>query len=188
MSTPSPADDGAPAWRRPLWLRAIRATEAVLTRTALGFAMLGIALMAGFTCYQVFMRFVIGQPSTWSEVLVRSILIWTVYLGAAAAFRDGAMIAAEVLIRAVPRAVGRAMQIFAGLLSAVFLAILVWTGIQMVGRTQAQTLAGLEIPIFWVYLALPIGGTLALLAVFVRTSELLEPGATIHETHLDSIA
>jgi len=188
LSATSPGPGGAPLWRRPGWLVALRATESVLTRTALGFAMLGIASMAGFTCYQVFMRFVVGQPSTWSEVLVRSIMIWTVYLGAAAAFREGAMIAAEVLVRAVPRALGRLLQIFAGLLSAVFLAILVWTGVQMVGRTQTQVLAGLEIPIFWVYLALPVGGTLALFAVFVRTSELLEPGATIHETDLDHLA
>jgi TRAP-type C4-dicarboxylate transport system permease small subunit len=179
---------GAPAWRRPAWLRAVRAVETALTRTALGLAMVGVALMAGFTCYQVFMRFIIGQPSTWSEVLVRSIMIWTVYLAAAAAFREGSMIAAEVVVRAVPRTLGKAMQIFAGLLSLVFLAILVRTGIDMVGRTQAQILSGLEIPIFWVYLALPIGGTLAMLAVLVRTSELLEPGATIHEAHLDTIA
>jgi TRAP-type C4-dicarboxylate transport system permease small subunit len=179
--------DGAPSWQRPAWLRAIRAVESALTRTALGFAMVGVALMAGFTCYQVFMRFIVGQPSTWSEVLVRSIMIWTVYLAAAAAFREGAMIAAEVVVRAVPRTLGKAMQIFAGLLSLVFLGILVWTGIDMVGRTRVQVLSGLEIPIFWVYLALPIGGALAMLAVFVRTSELLEPGATIHEAHLDTI-
>ena len=188
MSTTQPATGGAPDWRRPAWLRAIRSVEAVLTRTALAFAMLGVVLMAGFTCYQVFMRFIVGQPSTWSEVLVRSIMIWTVYLAAAAAFREGAMIAAEVLIRAVPRPLGKAMQIFAGFLSFVFLVILVWTGIDMVGRTQNQILSGLEIPIFWVYLALPIGATLSLLAVFVRTSELLEPGAGIHEAHLDTIA
>jgi TRAP-type C4-dicarboxylate transport system permease small subunit len=188
LTTNQPEAGGAPTWRRPAWLRAIRATEAALTGVALGFAMLGVALMAGFTCYQVFMRFIVGQPSTWSEVLVRSIMIWTVYLAAAAAFREGAMIAAEVVVRAVPRPVGRAMQIFAGLLSLVFLGILVWTGIDMVGRTQNQILSGLEIPIFWVYLALPIGGTLAMLAVLVRTSELLEPGATIHEAHLDAIA
>ncbi len=179
---------GASQWRRPAWLRAVRAVESALTRVALALAMLGVTLMAGFTCYQVFMRFVIGQPSTWSEVLVRSIMIWTVYLAAAAAFREGAMIAAEVLVRALPRALGKALQIFSGLLCLVFLAILVQTGIDMVGRTQAQILSGLEIPIFWVYLALPVGGSLAMLAVLVRTSELLEPGATIHEAHLDTIA
>jgi TRAP-type C4-dicarboxylate transport system permease small subunit len=70
-------------------------------------------------------------------------------------------------------------------LSIVFLGILVWTGIDMVGRTSMQRLAGLGIPISWVYLALPIGGVLATLAVLVRMSELLEPGADIHDSHAE---
>ncbi|TVQ36419.1 MAG: TRAP transporter small permease [Geminicoccaceae bacterium] len=175
-------------WQRPAWLRAIRAIETTLTRTALALAMVGVLLMAGFTCYQVFMRFVIGQPSTWSEVLVRSIMVWTVYLAAAAAFREGAVIAAEVVIRAVPRIVGKIMQITSGLLSLVFLYFLVTTSIDMVQRTSTQVLAGLEIPIAWIYLAMPVGGTLAALAVAVRTSELLEPGSGIHDPNADSIA
>ena len=181
------AAPGTP-WQRPAWLRAIRAVETALTRTALALAMVGVMLMAGFTCYQVFMRFVVGQPSTWSEVLVRSILIWTVYLAAAAAFREGSMIAAEILVRAVPRAIGKGLQIFSGVLTLIFLAILVRTSIDMVQRTSTQVLSGLEIPISWVYLAMPVGGTLAALAVLVRTSELLEPGAAIHDPNADSIA
>jgi TRAP-type C4-dicarboxylate transport system permease small subunit len=174
-----------PAWQRPPWLRAVRGVERVLTNAALWVAMVGLGLMSFFTCYQVVMRFIFDQPSTWSEVLVRSIMIWTVYLGAAAAFREGAVIAAEFLVRAVPRPLGKALQIVAGLLSIVFLVILVWTGIQMVGRTSTQVLAGLGISISWVYLALPIGGALATLAALVRTSELLEPGAGIHESHAE---
>ena len=115
MSDGSTAE-GAPSWRRPAWLRAIRLVESWLTRLALGVAMVGVALMAGFTCYQVVMRFIVGQPSVWSEVLVRSVMIWTVYLGSAAAFREGSVIAAEVLMRNVPVALGRALQIFAGAL------------------------------------------------------------------------
>jgi TRAP-type C4-dicarboxylate transport system permease small subunit len=172
-----------PPWRRPAWLRAVRAVERVLTSAALWVAMVGLALMAFFTCYQVVMRFIFDHPSTWSEVLVRSVMIWTVYLAAAAAFREGAVIAAEFLVRAVPRWLGKALQIFAGVLSLIFLVILVWTGMEMVGRTSTQRLAGLGIPISWIYLALPIGGALATLAVVVRTSELLEPGADIHESH-----
>jgi TRAP-type C4-dicarboxylate transport system permease small subunit len=180
---PGPEHGTPPAWQRPAWLRAVRRVEQGLTTAALWVAMVGLALMSVFTCYQVVMRFIFDQPSTWSEVLVRSIMIWTVYLGAAAAFREGAMIAAEFFVRAVPRPFGKALQIFAGVLSLAFLAILVWTGIDMVGRTSTQVLAGLGIPISWVYLALPIGGALGTLAVLVRTSELLEPGAGIHESH-----
>jgi TRAP-type C4-dicarboxylate transport system permease small subunit len=163
----------------------VRGVEQALTAAALAVAMVGLALMSFFTCYQVVMRFVFDQPSTWSEVLVRSIMIWTVYLAAAAAFREGAVIAAEILVRSVPVPLGKALQIFAGVASLVFLAILVWTGVEMVERTSSQRLAGLGVPISWVYLALPIGGALAMLAVLVRTSELLEPGAGIHDTHAE---
>lgn len=181
---PAETDPGTPpAWRRPAWLRAVRAVERALTTAALGVAMVGLALMAFFTCYQVVMRFVFDDPSTWSEVLVRSVMIWTVYLAAAASFREGAVIAAEILVRSIPRGLGKALQVFAGLASLVFLVILVWTGMDMVERTSTQRLAGLGIPIAWVYLALPIGGALAALAVLVRTSELLEPGAEIHDTY-----
>ena len=182
------ADTGSgtqPAWPRPAWLRAVCGIERALTTAALAIAMVGLGLMAFFTCYQVVMRFIFDQPSTWSEVLVRSIMIWTVYLGASAAFREGAVIAAEFLVRAVPRGLGKALQIFAGVLALIFLVILVRTGIDMVGRTSTQRLAGLGIPISWVYLALPIGGALATLAVVVRTGELLEPGADIHESHVE---
>ncbi len=183
--TADPGPGTPPAWQRPPWLRAVRGIERVLTTAALWVAIVGLALMSFFTCYQVVMRFIFDQPSTWSEVLVRSIMIWTVYLGAAAGFREGAVIAAEFLVRSVPRWLGKALQIFAGLLSLVFLVILVWTGIDMVGRTSSQVLAGLGIPISWVYLALPIGGALATFAVLVRTSELLEPGAGIHDNHAE---
>lgn len=181
--TASDESGAPPAWQRPAWLRALRGVESVLTTAALWVAMVGLALMAFFTCYQVVMRFIFNQPSTWSEVLVRSIMIWTVYLASAAAFREGAVIAAEVLVRSVPTWMGKALQIFAGVMALAFLGILVWTGIDMVERTSMQRLAGLEIRISWVYLALPIGGALAMLAVLVRTSELLEPGAGIHDSH-----
>ncbi len=187
--TTEAVEEGAPpAWRRPAWLRAVRSVEGWLTRLALWAAMVGVAIMAGLTCYQVVMRFVVGQPSIWSEVLVRSVMIWTVYLASAAAFREGAVIAAEVLVRNVGLAAGRALQILAGAASLVFLAILVWTGWQMVGRTATQQIAGLGVSISWLYLALPVGGALAALAVLVRTSELFEPGAKMHEAHVDTIA
>ncbi len=172
-----------PPWRRPPWLRALRGVERWLTGAALGAAMVGLGLMAFFTCYQVVMRFIFDQPSTWSEVLVRSVMIWTVYLAAAAAFREGAVIAAEILVRSVPRPLGKALQIVAGIASMAFLLVVVWTGIEMVDRTSSQRLAGLGFSISWIYLALPIGGALAALAVLVRTGELLEPGADIHDVH-----
>ena len=58
--------------------------------------------------YQVIARFVLHAPADWSEVLTRALLIWTVLLGVALAFRHGAMISVELLRNLLAaRAAGR---------------------------------------------------------------------------------
>src|SRR5690606_22704190 len=53
------------------------------------------AVAAGF--YQVVARFVLESPADWSEAWTRASLIWTVMLGVALAFRQGAMLSVEML-------------------------------------------------------------------------------------------
>ena len=51
---------------------------------ALAVAALAVAALVGF--YQVITRFVFQQPSSWSEVLTRALIVWSVFLGLSAAF------------------------------------------------------------------------------------------------------
>ena len=44
-------------------------------------------------------RFVFQQPAEWSEVLIRFTLIWMVFMGAPAAFRQGAMVCVDLAHR-----------------------------------------------------------------------------------------
>jgi TRAP-type C4-dicarboxylate transport system permease small subunit len=60
-------------------------------------AMLAVAASLGF--WQILTRFVLEQPSEWTEVLIRFSLIWMVFMGIAAAFRQGAMVCVDVLYR-----------------------------------------------------------------------------------------
>ena len=50
----------------------------------------------------------------------------------------------------------------------VFLGLLTWIGGQMTYRVRFQTVAGLDIPIYWFYIAIPIGCALALLALLIH--------------------
>lgn len=45
-----------------------------------------LVVMTGLVLWQVFTRYIIGNPSIFTEELVRFILIWTSFLGAAYAF------------------------------------------------------------------------------------------------------
>lgn len=139
--------------------------EAAMTRVALWLAVLFLVIATALALYQVTTRFVFGHPSTWSEVITRSAMIWSVFLGAAPAFRHGAMISVEIVQTALPRGLGRALYQVSMALTLIFFGILFWQGWAMTGRVMKQKLAALDISIAWVYAALPVGSAFILVAV-----------------------
>jgi TRAP-type C4-dicarboxylate transport system permease small subunit len=148
--------------------------EAVTTRVALWLAMALLVIATALAIYQVTTRFAFGRPSTWSEVITRSAMIWSVFLGVAPAFRDGTMIALEFIQTALPRKLGLALYQFSMVLSLVFFAILFWQGWAMTERVTGQTLAALQVSIAWVYAALPIGSVfiwIAILGCMIRAAQ-----------------
>lgn len=139
--------------------------ETITTRIALWAAMAFLVIATALAIYQVTTRFAFGQPSTWSEVITRSAMIWSVFMGAAPAFREGTMIALEFIQTALPRKLGLALYQISMALTLVFFAILFWQGLAMVERTSDQTLAALQISIAWAYAALPMGSAFVWIAV-----------------------
>jgi TRAP-type C4-dicarboxylate transport system permease small subunit len=139
--------------------------ETVTTRIALWAAVGFLVLAAALAMYQVTTRFAFGRPSTWSEVITRSAMIWSVFLGVAPAFREGTMIALEFIQTSLPRKLGLALYQLSMVLTVVFFAILFWQGWAMTERVTGQTLAALQVSIAWVYAALPIGSVFILIAV-----------------------
>ena len=153
------------------------AIERRLTRLALELAILAMVVVVALTFYQVLTRFVLGHPSAGSEVAARAALIWMVFLGLAAAFREGAMIAVDFLVDISPNRYRRVLFTVIGITSMAFLAILIWYGWGMTMRVRNQNLAGLQVTIAWVYAALPVGSALAVLGVVARYIEVMRnPG------------
>lgn len=135
-----------------------------------------LVIAAALALYQVTARQLFGNPSTWSEVITRSAMIWSVFLGVAPAFREGSMIAVEIVQRALPRPLGLALYLLSMALSALFFAILFWQGWAMAERVARQQLAALEISIAWVYAALPVGSVFILLAILGCVVRALQGG------------
>ena len=96
-----------------------------------------VAAAAAF--YQVIARFVLHAPADWSEVLTRALLIWTVLLGVALAFRHGAMISVELLRNLLGGARRRALEALIGLICAGFLGFVAWIGGQMTCACVSRT-------------------------------------------------
>ena len=154
-------------------MRHLLRLEDITTGLALRLSIAFLVIAAALALFQVVTRFVFDAPSTWSEVITRSAMIWSVFLGVAAAFRHGAMISVEVVQNALPRPLARVVILFSGAASLLFFAILLWQGWLMTLRVVPQKLAALEISIAWVYAALPVGSAFIMVAVLASTARAL---------------
>lgn len=111
--------------------------------------------------WQVATRYLLGDPSPWSEELVRYLLVWLGLLGGAYATGQRAHLAIELLPgRLGPRnrhRLDRTIRLAIGLFAA---AVLVVGGGRLVHLSFAlgQRSAALGLPLGVVYLALPAAG------------------------------
>lgn len=123
--------------------------------------------------WQVFARFVLNAPSSFTEELARFLLIWVGVLGAGYAVGQHDHLALELL---PDRLEGRAQAwlkiAIQGCILGFALAILIVGGVQLV-YTQlslGQTSASLGLPLGYVYLVLPLSGAVMVFyaAVHIR--------------------
>jgi TRAP-type C4-dicarboxylate transport system permease small subunit len=139
--------------------------------TALACAMLMLSASLGL--FQIITRFVLERPAEWTEVLIRFSLIWMVFLGIAAAFRQGAMVSVDVLYRWSPPRLRRVLDLVVCIASLALIAVIVGWGLDYTRRGAVQSMMGLEgVSMFWAYLALPVGGAFAAIGVI---GNLLDP-------------
>jgi TRAP-type C4-dicarboxylate transport system permease small subunit len=146
-------------------------------RWATGFAMLVacamMAIAASLGVFQILTRFVLEQPAEWSEILIRMSLIWMVFLGIPAAFRQGAMVSVDVLYRWSPPKMRRLLDWVVCLAALALIGVIIWWGWDYAQRGSVQTMAGLEgVSMFWAYLAMPVGGIFCVIGII---GNLLDP-------------
>ena len=117
---------------------------------------------------QVLTRFIFNQPLTWSEILIRLLLIWMVMFGSVIAFREGAQISVDMMLRKSGR-FHRHLHFLISLVSIAFLLTLIWYGFEITWRTRFQEIGGMEfLPMSLGYAALPIGSIFAVIAVIAN--------------------
>ena len=113
--------------------------------------------------WQVFTRFVLKNPSSFTEELARFLLIWVGLLGASYAAGKKLHLAIDVVVhRFSPRSrlyAERLIQVFIFLFG---LLVLVFGGIRLVAITLIldQVSAALQVKLGYVYLVLPLSGLL----------------------------
>lgn len=149
-------------------MRMLCLAERTLFKVVSIVAQILLVAAAAAAFYQVIARFILQSPADWSEVLTRALLIWTVLLGISLAFRHGAMISVELLHNLLKDNKRRLLEHLIAIICVAFLVFIAWVGAQMTYRVRFQNVPSLNIPISWIYLAIPVGSSLAAIAVLAR--------------------
>jgi TRAP-type C4-dicarboxylate transport system permease small subunit len=136
-------------------------------RTAL--TAVSVALLASYfvlVLLQVFFRYVLNESLFWAEELVRGAMLWGIMLSSALVAASRGHIRVEVLELMLPPR-GRRIVWANNVLTLAFSLTLLWAGIQFIDRTWMQQSPVLDVPKWFVYLAIPVGAALEALLMML---------------------
>lgn len=133
------------------------------------FLALIMASYAIIICTQVFYRFVLNSSLTWTEEVVRYALLWGVMVGAGVASDRGAHVALDPLrglLKSRRAQVG--LSWIVGGLVIVFCAIVSYASVEYIGRLWNMTSPAAQLPMRYVFAAIPTGCGLMIFFVLVH--------------------
>ncbi len=141
---------------------------------------IGVLLLAAtaLVFVNVVLRYVFNYGMSWSDEVTKYSLLWLVFLGSGVAARQGGHISMEALLTLLSP---RARQLNAVLVNAVCALLSAIVGffgwrLAMAVRTLDQVGPASGLPVFWVYLAIPVGCLLMMLGFWeVALRRLWEP-------------
>lgn len=135
------------------------------------------AVMVVLTCWQVFTRYVLGAPSTWSEELVGYLFAWMALFGACLVTGERGHMNIPILVDMAPGAGKKALLCLAEIIAFLFSAvILVYGGLRITKLAMGQMTSALGVPVGVFYAVLPLCGGINLLYTAMNLMEIIRNG------------
>ena len=142
----------------------MQATRKVLNRIMNVLAGVSLIAMTALTCWQVFTRYVLNNPSTWSEELVGYLFAWASLFGASLITGERGHMNIPVVVEKMPAAPQKFFAIFAELIAMAFsLIILVYGGYRITLLAMGQMTSSLGVAVGVFYVAMPVCGVINIL-------------------------
>jgi TRAP-type C4-dicarboxylate transport system permease small subunit len=123
--------------------------------------------------YQIVLRYVFTKANAWSEELARYAFVWLVMLAGAVGTRRARHMSIDFLLNKLPRPLRIFVEMATRALALLFFAVLGWKGAELSQMTMLQNSTGLEIPMGYVYVAIPLGAASMVLFTLEDTWNLL---------------
>lgn len=125
------------------------------------FLVLLVATISILGMYQVVGR-LLGHVPAWVEEMIRFLFVWASCVGAAIGVKEHIHIGIDVLTNLLPKLGQRIVAMIVQVILCGFDVFLIKFGVNLVNQTMKQPSAGLQIPMGYVYWAIPVLGGLGI--------------------------
>ena len=140
-----------------------------------GLAGISFLAMVVLTCWQVFTRYILKSPSTWSEELVPYLFAWASLMGAAIVTSERGHMNIPILVERCSKSGQKVLNCLCELIAFIFSAvILVYGGIQISTLAMGQMTSSLGVPIGIFYIVLPLCGILNMIYTVMNMVEIVK--------------
>ena len=162
--------------------RRMNTLRTILARLLNVLAGASFLIMVALTCWQVFTRYILGSPSSWSEELVSYMFAWMSLLGASIVTSERGHMNIPILVDMAGPGLKKALLCLGELIAFLFsLVILVLGGAQIAKLAMGQMTSSLGVPIGVFYVVLPLCGVLNMLFTLLNIIEILSEKRTEKE-------
>lgn len=129
--------------------------------------------MVVLTCWQVITRYIMQNPSSWSEELVSYLFAWMSLLGASIVVGERGHMNIPILVERMGKSGRKFFAIFAEIVAFLFAAIiLVYGGIQITTLAMGQMTSSLGIAVGIFYVVLPMAGVINMIYTVLNIVEI----------------
>ena len=134
--------------------------EKIVDRVVAGITGSLVGLVTILIFVQVIFRYVLQDSLSWSEELAKYMMVWIVFLSSGYVLSKGGHANIDFIINIVPPRWRRLLEQGTSCLLLFFSVLLIRHGLVLMEYGSLQKSSALQIPMSYVYLAIPIGGVL----------------------------
>lgn len=141
-------------------MKLIKKLDQSLEECILGALLIGMSVIL---LIQILMRAIGGNSLTWAEEVARYFYVWSVFLSLGCTIRNGTILKVDLLLTQLPKRLRRVVENLLEMINVALYAYLAYYSVLVVQSVQlsGQTSPALELPMYLVYLIIPIGFVLA---------------------------
>lgn len=122
-----------------------------------------ICVLVVVTFLQVFCRFVIKVPVSWSEEVARISFVWLILMGAAVCVKENSHLSLEIITSSLSPKASSYMRIFVNAAIILVSLVILAAGTSYVMRSVGKTTVTMPIPANCVYIAAPVSAVLMII-------------------------